>query len=162
MELQALKNKLSTYKKGSFVKVVWEKEISSAKAKKSNIKIMKRCEGVVRAGISYANIELVKNILCNNNTNINDVENKRPSWFEHIGDGIVQHKTNKDKKYLQLFFVNGSKIKSKISVSDSNIDNDVNKLYELGLITKADLPKQNDEPLITMTIGLENILSFGK
>lgn len=159
MELSLLQNKLNGYKKGTFVKVVWEKEISSAKAKKSNVKVMKRCEGIVRAGVTYANIGLVKEILANKAQN--EITDSRPSWFEHIGNGIVQHKTNTEKKYLQLFFVNNKKIKSKISVEGVDTTN-ANELYELGLITKADLPKQNDEPLVTMTISVENIVSFGK
>lgn len=159
MELSLLQSKLNNYKKGTFVKVVWEKEISSAKAKKSNIKVMKKCEGIVRAGVTYANIGLVKEILANKSQN--EETNNKPSWFEHIGNGIVQHKTNNEKKYLQLFFVNNNKIKSNISVEGVNTTN-ANELYELGLITKADLPKQSDEPLVTMTIGVENIVSFGK
>ena len=159
MDLIALQNKLSTYKKGTFVKVVWEKEVSSAKARKQGITVIKRCEGVVRAGITYANIALVKEILSHSNHNNDDA--KKESWFEHIGNGIVQHKKDSSKKYLQLFFVNSKKIKSTFKISGLNEELSGDKLYEEGLITKADLPKQVDEPMLTMTVSLDHILSFG-
>ena len=158
MTIEAINEKLDSYKVGTFVNVVWEKDISSAKAKKQGIQVMKRCEGVVRAGITYANIGLVKELMAMKSEEEN--ESKKPSWFEHIGRGLVQHKSNPEKKYMQLFFVNNSKIKSIVSIG--GVEKSPMELYEMGLITKADMPKEHDEPLITMTLSLDNIVSFGK
>lgn len=156
---------LNSYKKGTFVKVVWEKDIASAKARKQGISIIKRCEGVVRAGITYTNISIVKDILAGKTAE--ELENKRESWFTHCeeGMGLIQNKKSPEKKYIQLFFVNGKKIKSCVSYTNSEEvgGKSFSELYDMGYITKADLPKSDEEePLITMTLSLDNLVSFGE
>ena len=104
------------------------------------------------------NIKLVKSLM---SQSVEEGKEHKSSWFEHVGKGIVQHKQNTDKKYLQLFFVNNKKIRSTFTLMSGEKVN-ANDLYEQGLITKADLPKQSNEPMITMTVSIDNIVSFGK
>lgn len=159
IKYEEMTNILKSYRPGTFVKVVWEKDIANANAKKQGISIIKRCEGVVRAGITYANISVVKDIL--NGKTEEELENKKHSWFTHCEDCkcLIQSKKDNDKKYIQLFFVKGKKIKSYVTVDGKK--QSLSKLYEDGLITKSNLCNSNDEEMITMTLSLDNIVSFG-
>lgn len=157
MKLEALIKKLNSYKAGTFVKITWERDISSAKAKKQGISVTKECEGVVRVGINYNSLKALQGV--------ERSEDRKPSWFEHCQDtpkGIIQSKSDNDKKYLQVFTVPGSKIKSSISMNNECDETSctVDRLYEMGLITKAAL--SNGDELNTFTLNVENIKSFGK
>lgn len=149
MHLNQIQEVLNHYKPGSFIKIGWERDISSARAKKQGITIIKKCEGIVRTGINYRN---VKNATISENP-------EHESWFEHCNiRGLVQSKSDNSKKYLQLYPVKNNKIKQKIS---SNIEEtNIEKLYELGYVTKSSLNKS--DKLIVITLGIENIVKFGK
>ena len=155
MKLEALIKKLNSYKAGTFVKITWERDISSAKAKKQGISVTKECEGVVRVGINYNSLKALQGV--------ERSEDRKPSWFEHCQDtpkGIIQSKSDNDKKYLQVFTVPGSKIKTSISTNNNETSRTVDQLYEMGLITKAALSDKDE--LNTFTLNVENIKSFGK
>ena len=154
MQLSQVENVLSSYKPGTYIKVCWEKDISSSRAKKNGITIVKKCEALVRTAIKYRNI---KGVVPKSYEN-EDYE----SWFEHSDvRGMVQHKKDSGKKYLQVYPIKGKKIKTKIiaTVETDNLEN----LYQLGLITKASLPKEYEEDEIrVMTLSVDNITKFGK
>lgn len=151
MQLNQIQEVLNNYKPGTFIKVCWEKDISSAKAKKQGITITKRCEGIVRTGINYKN---VKNVV------VSESSQDHVSWFEHCDmKGLIQSKSDNSKKYLQLYPVKGNKIKTVIA-STNIYESNLEKLYELGYITKSSLTKTDE--LIVMNLGIENIIKFGK
>lgn len=155
MKLEALIKKLNSYKAGTFVKITWERDISSAKAKKQGISVTKECEGVVRVGINYNSLKALQGV--------ERSEDRKPSWFEHCQNtpkGIIQSKSDNDKKYLQVFTVPGSKIKTSISTNNNETSSTADQLYEMGLITKAALSDKDE--LNTFTLNVENIKSFGK
>lgn len=145
MLVEHVVEKLESYRPGTFINVAWEKDISSAKARKAGIKVTKSSHGILRTGISYRNLPGV------------EIVSDKPSWFEHCGKGLIQHKNDNSKKYLQLFTVKGNKVRSKITVNGEVMDPEV--AYELGYITKADLPKT--EELKVMSVSVENITKFG-
>ena len=154
MKLEALLQKLESYKPGTFVKIKWSKDVSSAKAKKQNISVIKECEGIVRVGINYSSLKAIQDM--------ERSEDRKPSWFEHCQNGpkgIIQSKSDPCKKYLQVFTVPGSKIKSNM-VTENNNHADGYELYDMGLITKAAL--SNSEEIHSFTLSIENIKSFGK
>lgn len=162
METKNLLKKLNNYRPGTFVKVCWEKDISSANAKKNGITIMKHYEAIVRTGINYRNI---KEVAINDNANKNSNNEHKSSWYKHSDiKGVVQHKEDENKKYLQVFPVKGKEIKTKIVATVD--ENKLEKLYELGLITKAGLNKQysklEENEVIVKTISFDNITKFGK
>lgn len=148
MKLEALMKNLESYKPGTFVKLTWSRDVASAKARKNGIKITKECAGIVRLGINYANLKAVQKMV-----NSGD---KKPAWYEHCGKGIVQHKNDGDKKYLQVFTVPGAKIKSRMILEYADVEPEV--LYNDGWITKAAF---NSEDLTTFTLNIENIKTFG-
>ena len=152
MELTNVQKVLANYKPGTYIKICWEKDISSARAKKSGVTIIKQCEALVRTAIKYKNI---KGVVPSTNENYE-------SWFEHSDvKGMVQHKKDSEKKYLQLYPVKGQKIKTKV-IATIETDN-LEDLYKLGLITKASLPQEyNDEDIQVMTLSVDNITKFGK
>lgn len=150
MKLEMMLKKLESYKPGTFVKIAWEREVSSAKAKKAGIKVIKKSEGIFRVDIAYDNLQAVKGMERNT---------EYESWFKHseIHKAILESKKDESKKYLQVFTGANQKVKTEMVVGE-----EVRKpedLYEEGLITKAALP--SGEPTLTFTLGLDNITVFG-
>ena len=154
MLLKDLEQKLTNYKSGTFVNIEWERSIESAKAKKLNHSIVKHSKGVIRTEVNYQNLEKVLNQLNDNNSS-----EKKESWFEHYTKGILQSKKNPEKKYLQAFPVPGKKINTYYSLNGEIVN--PFDLYEQGLITKASLPNSTSEELLTFTLSVDNIISFG-
>lgn len=146
-----IENTLKNYRPGTYIKVCWERDISSARAKKNGVTIIKQCEALVRTAIKYNNI---KGVTPSSN------ENYEP-WFKHSElRGMIQHKKDSEKKYLQLYPVKGKKIKTKI-IATIETDN-LNELYNLGLITKASLPQETDaDEVQVMTLSIDNVTRFG-
>ena len=151
MELNQVQQVLENYKPGTYIKVCWEKDISSARAKKNGVTIIKKCEALVRTAIKYTHIKGV----------VPSTNEDYTSWFEHSDvRGMVQHKKDDSKKYLQLYPIKGKKIKTKIvaTIETDNLEN----LYKLGLVTKASLPQEYEEDEVrVMTLSLDNITKFG-
>lgn len=154
MLLNDVENVLKNYKPGTYIKVCWEKDISSARAKKNGVTIIKKCEALVRTAIKYTHI---KGVVPKSYEN-----DGWESWFEHSDiRGMVQHKKDDSKKYLQLYPIKGKKIKTNIvaTIETDNLEN----LYKLGLITKASLPQElvDEDEVRVMTLSLDNITKFG-
>lgn len=152
MLLKDLEAKLNKYRSGSFVNIEWERNIESAKAKKLNHKIIKHSKGIIRTEVNYQNLERVLNQPTSNGE-------KKESWFEHYTKGIIQSKKNPEKKYLQAFPVPGKKILTYYSIDGKEVD--PFQLYSEGLITKAALPTTDSEQLLTFTLSVDNIITFG-
>ena len=150
MKIETLLEKLESYKAGSFVNLSWEREVSSAKAKKAGIRISKKSAGLIRTDINYDALAAVQGL----------DRGDKESWFEHYRKGILQSKKDPSKKYLQAFPVPGKKIASKMVVqTESDVyECPAEELYEKGLITKAALSDKSG--LDTFIIGVENITAF--
>ena len=159
MEISKLLQKLQNYKAGTFIKIEWEKEVSSAKAKKSNIQVLKHSEGIFRVDVDYKNLSVVQDKA---KTTDNDNSSSKESWFIHsaLHDAIVENKKDSTKKYLQVFLGANNKVKTSFKISGE--EQQPQKLYEDGLITKAALPNNDNNDMITFVLGIENILAFGK
>lgn len=151
MKINQLLEKLNFYKSGTFVMMEWEKDISSAKAKKQGIKVVKRSSGLIRTEVNYESLKAIQD----------SERGDKESWFEHYSKGILQHKKDPNKKYLQAFPIPGKKIKNIMVVSDgkSTYECEAHKLCEQGIINKSAL--SNVENLDTFIIGVENITRFG-
>lgn len=156
IEKEVLIKKLNTYKDGTFTTIEWESDVSSARAKKKNIKITKRSKALVRLGCDYYNLQSTQN------NGVVKGEGK-PSWFAHCEDNkyLVKNKNNKNL-YLQLFPVPGKKINTKFDSFGVDEIN-TNKLYEMGLINKSALPQQMEEKeeIPTIILNIEKIINFG-
>lgn len=151
MLLKELEKKLDSYKSGTFVSAEWARNIESAKAKKLGHNIVKRSHGLIRTEINYQNLEKV---LSQSSTG-----EKKESWFEHYTKGILQSKKNPEKKYLQAFPIPGKKISAEYLLDGKPVD--AFQLYEQGLITKANLPTADDIELLTFSLSIDNLISFG-
>lgn len=151
MKLETLLEKLENYKAGSFVNLAWEREVSSAKAKKAGVTIIKKSAGLIRTDVNYSALAAVQNM----------ERGEKESWFEHYRKGLLQSKKDSSKKYLQAFPVPGKKISSKMVVDTGSetYECDAEKLYADGLITKAALGSKTG--IDTFIIGVENITEFG-
>lgn len=151
MKLETLLEKLDSYKAGSFVNLAWEREVSSAKAKKAGIKISKKSAGLIRTDVNYSALAAVQGI----------ERGEKESWFEHYRKGLLQSKKDSSKKYLQAFPVPGKKISSVMVVDTGSevYECDAEKLYADGLITKAALGSKTGTD--TFIVSVENITSFG-
>lgn len=153
MKLEKLVEKMNGYKKGTFVTLEWESDISSAKAKKQGISVTKRCKGLVRLGINYSNIKEVQQMIKDNEAD------SKPVWFEHTEHtGIIQNKKDSNKKYLQVFTVNGNSINTVLNSTNNITDKET--LLETGLVNKSSF--SNGATIRTFTLNVDNILQFGK
>lgn len=152
MLLKELETKLDNYKSGTFVSAEWARNIESAKAKKLGHNVVKRSHGLIRTEINYQNLERV----LNQPTHAGE---KKESWFEHYTKGILQSKKNPEKKYLQAFPIPGKKISAEYLLDGKPVD--AFQLYEQGLITKANLPSTDDIELLTFSLSIDNLISFG-
>ena len=150
MKLDAVLKKLESYKAGTFVKIGWEREIGSAKAKKLGLSVVKKSEGVFRVDIAYDNLKAVQGVERNA-----DYE----SWFKHssLHSAILESKKDESKKYLQVFTGANTKVKTQTFIGEEQ--KDIYNLYEEGLVTKAALP--NKDVSLTFTLNLDNIVTFG-
>lgn len=146
MEIKKLQERLSGYKAGTFIKIKWQKDISSAKALKDNIHIIKECEGLVRLGISYKNLKAVRDKISNTH--------KKASWFKPSDYCTVEHKEDSSKKYIQVFTVPTKKIHSTIKS-----DKSLSELIELGQVSKSALNKS--EEINTFLVSLDNLVALG-
>ena len=151
MELNVMLKKLESYKPGTFVKIGWEREISSAKAKKLGLNIMKKSEGIFRVDIAYDNLKAMQGVERNAGYE---------SWFKHssLHNAILENKKDESKKYLQVFTGANTKVKTQTLIAGEQ--KDIFNLYEEGLVTKSALPNSNEVPL-TFTLSLDNIVTFG-
>ena len=147
MKVEEILKKLENYKSGTFAHIEWEKDISSAKAKKQGIKILKKSSGIIRTEINYENLKSVQNIEMGN----------KESWFEHYTKGILQSKKDSSKKYLQAFPIPNKNISVNIFVNGMEEEN-IQSLYEKGLINKDALT--NVSVLNTIIVGVKNIKNF--
>lgn len=147
MKINELLNKLESYRAGTFVTLGWERDVSSAKAKKLGIQVMKSSSGLIRTEVDYNNLKAVQGM----------ERGDKESWFEHFNKGILQSKKDPSKKYLQAFPVPGKKFNVRMFVN--GVEEDAQSLYEKGLITKAALG--NTCELDTFTVSVDNIVNFG-
>ena len=160
MKLEAILNRLNSYKPGTFIKVSWTSDVSSAKAKKSGITVTKTCEGLVRVGINYNNLKAVQAQLAERDEN----QPKKESWYTHsqLNSCLVESKNDSEKKYLQVFTVPGKKIKSLMTINGdcaSNVSVSPDDMYAMGYITKSAMP--NGQEVNVFTLALDKITSFG-
>lgn len=161
MKVENLLKILDVYKAGTIIRLKWERDVSSAKAKKQNIQVIKKSSGLIRTDINYNSLAAVRE-KSQENSSI-EVDVKKESWFEHYKKGLLQSKKDAEKKYLQAFPVNGNAIKATFTVINLNDRSTVEvcgeQLYEDGLITKAALGDKTGTE--TFIVSVDNIISFG-
>ena len=161
MKVENLLKILDVYKAGTIIRLKWERDVSSAKAKKQNIQVIKKSSGLIRTDVDYNSLAAIKEKSQENSST--DVDVKRESWFEHYRKGLLQSKKDPEKKYLQAFPINGNAIKATflvINMEDgSKVEISGEQLYEDGLITKAALSDKTGTE--TFIVSVDNIISFG-
>jgi len=152
MKVSDLLEKLKYYKPGTFVSIEWERDISSAKAKKEGVRVFKYSSGVFRVDVDYKNLSKVQAA--------SNTEPTKETWFTHsdLHDAIVESKKDPEKKYLQVFLGANNKIKSEMKLGD-RIENP-DELYSKRYINKSSMPSKDE--ILTFTLGIENIVRFGK
>ena len=79
MKVENLLKILDVYKAGTIVRLIWERDVSSAKAKKQNIQILKKSSGLIRTDVDYNSLAAVKEKAADGSEN----PVKKESWFEH-------------------------------------------------------------------------------
>ena len=158
MKVENLLKILDVYKAGTIVRLIWERDVSSAKAKKQNIQILKRSSGLIRTDVDYNSLAAVKEKAVDGSDN----SVKKESWFDHYRKGLLQSKKDPERKYLQAFPMNGNAIKTVFTVTydDGKVEEKSgDDLYEAGLITKAALGDKTGTE--TFIVSVDNIISFG-
>lgn len=151
MKLESIEKALETYKPGTFVSLEWERDVTSARARKQGVLVYKHSKGVIRTDVNYRALQSVQS----------KEPSQRESWFEHYRRGVLQSKKDPSKKYLQAFPVPGKKIKTVLTVVDESgvYTATAEELYEKGYVNKDVV--STAEQLDTFIVGLDNILAFG-
>jgi hypothetical protein len=60
MKVENLLKILDVYKAGTIIRLKWERDVSSAKAKKQNIQVIKKSSGLIRTDIDYNSLAAVR------------------------------------------------------------------------------------------------------
>ena len=159
MKLSNVINALNNRQKGTYVKVGWKSNIESKKAREMGVEVVKVTSATVRWGISYSNLKRVKEIRAEKGEGA--TESTRKPWYRHLEatPHIIQHLTDPEKQYLQLFTINkkgyikteyyiNGELKTKQEVIDS------------GYVNASEFSPK-DECLI-MNIPIKNIRFIGQ
>lgn len=160
MELKNVIEILNKKHKGTFVKVIWESQIQSAKAAKMGIKVTKRTEATVRWGVQYDHLAKVKKMKEERSENNNPVKDFKP-WYKHLDNAsyIIQHLSDPSKTYLQLYTINNKKaIKSTYYINDKIATKQ--EVQESGYVNNSEW--NNKSETIIMNIPTNNICCIGK
>lgn len=106
MKLEKVIEVLNKRQKGTYVKVGWRSNIESAKARKMGIEVIKETDATVRWGVNYSNLKRVKQIKSEQPEK--DPSVQRKPWYRHLEatPHIIEHLSDPNKQYLQLFTIN--------------------------------------------------------
>ena len=139
---------LKTYHKGSFIKIQWETDITSASAKKQGYSVIKACESIVRLGVDYRH---TRPAMQKQNTT------HQESWFKHCEDSILMvNKKDCEKLYLQCFSLKQGLTKIKYKVNGKEVSKE--QVLEFAIPSKMQPTNQDNK---TFILSISNIKSLG-
>ena len=148
-----LQEKILNFKKGSFQKLQWERELKLYKKyENQDIKITKFSEGVVRFGIEYDNMKAVQEKrengeLPQDNQGLNGLEwLLYPYLLKNIKSGKVYVRVN----------TTGNKIKTRYFMNGEEITKEVAEEY----CTASNFSK--GQAVEVFNVGIENIVAVGE
>ena len=150
MKKEQVKQIVETTKKGTFVRIEYEKEIECTNGKDV---ILKRTIAVVRMGISYSNLKSVKSQIETSNKKVGGLP--WGEWEQGFENYIINHtKNGNHREYLRVYTTNNHKPKSTYTINGKSIT--IDELREKELIKES---KSKPSPLFV--IPLEQIIAIG-
>lgn len=160
MELNNIINKLSKQHKGTFVRVGWKSNIESAKARNAGVSVIKETDATVRWGVRYDNLKRVREIKAEKAAAGEQPREVKP-WYRHLEQNpyIVQHLSDENKTYLQLYTVRNKKLmKTKYYIN--GVEMTKQQVIDSGYVNASEWsPKQE---CLIMNIPTANIRYIGK
>lgn len=100
MTEQQVLTALQGKQKGSFIRIGWEKEIASAKARAKGNSVIKRVESSVRWGVAYKNIAAVIKKREANATSGGVSAPCVPQWWEWKVKNVIKMHSTKGSQYF--------------------------------------------------------------
>ena len=134
---------LKSIKPGTYHSITWVQDVSSSKAKRDNIRVTKISTAVVRLLITYNNGK----------------EENGHTWYTHSAvRGVVQHKQDANKLYVQVFSPkNSTQRKSVKYLIDNSTVSTEKELLDKALISFSNTNKHISDIFV---IPVENIISI--
>ena len=142
------------YQNGSYIKIGYEKDLTTQKGKSWGHKIAKYTAMTVRLGINYTNTEFAKARLKMRAEGAPIKE----TWYNRTDcKYVVEHKTN-GKQYLQVF-TSPNKSHSRYQIDGLFLNKDEYEQYVAMGVAQKQTPSKGE--VCVMTIPLENIKEIG-
>lgn len=148
MLLKDLKQELSQRRNGSFATVTWKSELPVKAAFKEST-VEKITTGVVRFGVSYAQLKSVKE------TGITPQELPWGQWKAEIPKVLIEHK---GADYVRVTHSNNPKHKARSSYLINGKPATAEEVKSVGFVQESYWNRKNDSPVFT--IKLENIITI--
>lgn len=154
MNIENIKNNIqNNIRKGSFVKLKWQKVLTNYKTTPADIQVIKISQAVVRFGVQYDNLSKVQEkrengTLPQENQGLNGME-----WI--LYPYILKNKNNNE--FLRVYTVPNCKIESKYYLNGNEITKEEAQEY----CTKANF-SSNNTPLDCFNVKIENILELSE
>jgi len=137
--------------KGEWMNAEWETETKPA-AKHKGVTLTKRCTAVVRTGVAFANLGVVKDAI---EAGERGEVGSLPSWQEWAAfPFILRHKT-KGTEYVRLTLAGSDRISVRLFVNGTEVDRETFN----GYLTPSDA-KGGEKPEV-ISVKLENIRRLG-
>jgi hypothetical protein len=156
MNKQQIINTLKTmnYQNGSYIKIAYEKNVTTKAGEKMGHKVTKYTIMTVRLGINYSHTKFAQARAAQQV----QTPSAREIWYKHTEcKYIVEHKTN-GKEYLQAFS-SPNKATSWYEIDGIRLDkNEYAEYVGMGIALKQ---SPHNEEMCVMTIPVENIKEFG-
>ena len=142
------------YKNGSYIKLGYEKDITTKKGANLSYKITKYTTMTVRLGINYTHTQFAKARFSQRDENAPVKE----TWYSRTDcKYLVAHKTN-GKEYLQAF-VSPNKSYTTYCINGTVASKE--EYMELAQLGYASKPSQSTSEMCVMTIQLDGVRRLG-
>lgn len=152
MEIINIKEALKNYRKGSFCRMGWTTDISTAKARKMGYTVQKVTHTVGRLGVNYNNVKAV--VL---KKSISEPQKAYTPWYQQTEEPyLVQSIKEPNKKYLKVFTAKAVKPKVTYLLNGQVVSKEY--LLEQELCKKP----SSQEELVMMTIPVQNLNYIGQ
>lgn len=159
MKIEKIKEILEGKNKGTFVSVGWQSDITSARAKKNGVTVIKQTDTLVRWGVQYDHLASVVKAKEERESSGEPVRQITP-WYKHMEGAtyLLQKLSDESKTYLQLFPVRRQRAKTKYFINGAEATKQ--QVIESGYVNASEFNKQTE--CLVMSIPTENIRYIGK
>ena len=154
MEYNELLEKIKNVPEDTTCNIVWKSNVKVSAKMKDKVTVQKCTTAKVKINVNYFKLPSVVESLKTT------TEPTKPTWYTHLEDChmIVKHKSDENKKYLQVFPIEG-KGNSTTNYWVNGKETTPTELLNEGYCTKSMLPNSENTPIV-FVIPIDNIQSI--